>query len=563
MIPSKTSKFALLASIAFLLAACSGLKGGSSGGTGSTTFSISGTITGLSGTGLVITDNTTDIFSVTGTGTVPFTFTSKVSGAYDVEVKTQPTNPAQTCTATSNKGTATANVTTVAIACTTNAVSATVGGNITGLATGASVILQNNGGDSLTVSANGPFVFKTAVTGPTDAYVVTVNTQPTTPNQICTVTNGSGTASANVTNVGVACVLSYTIGGNVSGVVGTGMVLQDSATLEQLPITPANGNQAFIFKNFVPTGAAYTVSIATQPGNPAQTCVVTPGTGSGTATANVTSVVITCAAVTYSVGGTVYGLAGVPTSNGPITDGSFVLQNVLGNTLTVAQNGPFTFATPEALNDQFEISVLHSASTQNQGCTLWNYKGVVTTNVTSIEVDCGHNDWTWIDGTKTAGIAVPPTPQYGSFPATAPATIPNPYTNTPGARYSAAGWTDKFGNLFLFGGDGWETTGGTQPDTLNAPMNDLWVCVMAFDYCQWQLVSGYNTLAGAALVANAQHEGQPGVYPPSTGLVPEARLGAATWTDNAGTYGSLAEKLQARSLSTISGSSIRAISSAT
>jgi Domain of unknown function (DUF4369) len=316
MIPSKTSKLALLASIAFLLVACSGLKGGSSGGTGSTTFSISGTITGLSGTGLVITDNTTDTFSVTGTGTVPFTFTSKVSGAYDVEVKTQPTNPAQTCTATSNKGTAAANVTTVAIACTTNAVSATIGGNITGLATGASVILQNNGGDSLTVSANGPFVFKTAVTGPTDAYAVTVNTQPTTPNQICTVTNGSGTASANVTNVGVACVMSYTIGGTVSGVVGTGMMLQDSATLEQLPITPATGNQAFTFKNFVPTGASYTVSIATQPGSPAQTCVVTPGTGSGTATANVTSVVVTCAAVTYSVGGTVFGLAGVPTNNG-------------------------------------------------------------------------------------------------------------------------------------------------------------------------------------------------------------------------------------------------------
>ena len=105
----------------------------------------------------------------------------------------------------------------------------------------------------------------------------------------------------------------------------------------------------------------------------------------------------------------------MPSNNGPLTDGSFILQNVLGNTLTITENGPFTFATPEALNDQFEISVLHSASTQFQGCTLWDYKGVVTANVSNIVVDCGHNDWTWIDGTKTAGIAVPPAPKYGAF----------------------------------------------------------------------------------------------------------------------------------------------------
>src|SRR6185436_11373037 len=38
-------------------------------------------------------------------------------------------------------------------------------------------------------------------------YAVTIQTQPTNPAQICTVTNGSGTiAGADVTNVAVACV---------------------------------------------------------------------------------------------------------------------------------------------------------------------------------------------------------------------------------------------------------------------------------------------------------------------------------------------------------------------
>jgi hypothetical protein len=542
MIPSNTSKLALLIGAAFLMTACSGLKTSSTTGTGGTTgsFTVGGTVTGLTGTGLVLTDNTTDTLTITpgkSGAAVTFTFKTAVRGAYDVEVKTQPSNPAQTCTATNNKGTATANVTTVTVACTTNPVTATIGGTISGLATGASVILQDNGGDALTLTANGSFTFKTPVTGPTDAYAVTVNTQPTTPNQICTVANGSGTATANVTNVTVTCVLSYTIGGTVTGLVGTGLTLENSSDSELLKISPANGNQAFTFTQFVPTGTQYTISISAQPTSPVQTCVVTPSTASGTATANVTSVVVTCPAVTYSVGGTVVGLAGVPTNNGPLTDGSFILQNVLGNTLTVTENGPFTFATPEALNDQFEISVFHGPSTQSQGCTLWDYKGVVTANITSIVVDCGHNDWTWIDGTNTAGVAVPPKPQYGSFPTSTPVTIPNPFTNTPGARYGAAGWTDKYGSLFLFGGDGWELSGKPQPDTLDAPMNDLWVCDMSWgDFCQWQLVGGYDptvagsTTVGAEIIAAAQNVS---AYP---GTVPTARLGAATWTDASGNF---------------------------
>jgi Galactose oxidase, central domain len=542
MIPSNRSKLALLIGMAFLMTACSGLKttSTSGGGTGTSTgpFTIGGSVTGLTGTGLVLTDNSTDTLTIapgTAGAAVTFTFKTAVTGAYDVEVKTQPTNPAQTCVATGNKGTATANVTTVAVACTTNAVTATIGGTLSGLANGASVILQDNGGDALTLTANGAFTFKTPVTGPTDAYAVTVNTQPTTPNQICTVANGSGTASANVTNVAVTCVLSYSIGGTVTGLVGTGLVLENGSDSELLMINPANGNEAFTFKLFVPTGTQYTVAISTQPSSPNQTCVIAPGTASGTATANVTSVVVTCPAVTYSIGGTVVGLAGVP-PNGALTDNSFTLQNNLGNTLVVPQNGPFTFATPEALNDQYNISVFTRPTTQGQGCTTWNYKGVVTQNITSVVVDCAHDDWTWIDGTNTAGYDG--TPNYGSFPNSAPSSIVNPYTNTPGVRYGGAGWTDKNGNLWLFGGYGFELSGSTTPDTLTAPMNDLWVCAFVSDYCQWELVGGYST-SGLGIIANAQSEGQPAYYTydasaPFPTPVPGARWGAATWTDSSG-----------------------------
>lgn len=82
----------------------------------------------------------------------------------------------------------------------------TVGGSVTGLAPGNSVVLLNNGGNSLTVNADGTFTF-TAAVGDNTAYAATVGTQPN--GQICTVTQESGTVlGANVTNILVTCIAS-------------------------------------------------------------------------------------------------------------------------------------------------------------------------------------------------------------------------------------------------------------------------------------------------------------------------------------------------------------------
>ena len=77
-----------------------------------------------------------------------------------------------------------------------------IGGTVTGLAQGTTVVLRNNGGDDLPVTANGPFTFATAVIGGA-AYQVTGATQPA--GQSCSVTNGSGIATADVQNVGISC----------------------------------------------------------------------------------------------------------------------------------------------------------------------------------------------------------------------------------------------------------------------------------------------------------------------------------------------------------------------
>src|ERR1700730_1225934 len=137
------------------LAACSGVHSPSSGG-GTGPYSIGGTVTNLTGKGLVLQNNAGDSLTVSAAG--PFTFATKVAsgGTYAVTVATQPTNPAQSCAVTGGSGAATANVTAVAVTCTNAATKATVGVTVSGL-TGTGLVLQDNGGDSLTIPANGSF----------------------------------------------------------------------------------------------------------------------------------------------------------------------------------------------------------------------------------------------------------------------------------------------------------------------------------------------------------------------------------------------------------------------
>ena len=70
---------------------------------------------------------------------------------------------------------------------------------------GQGLVLEDNSGNSLSLSANGAFVFSGSISNGA-AYSVTVATQPSNPAQTCTVHNGSGTIDkANIVNVLVSC----------------------------------------------------------------------------------------------------------------------------------------------------------------------------------------------------------------------------------------------------------------------------------------------------------------------------------------------------------------------
>lgn len=193
---------------ALSLAACGG--GGGSSPSSQTTppppptqYTIGGQVSGLSGTGLVLQDNGGDNLAVSASGA--FTFATKVNSgaAYSVTVMTQPSG--QTCKVANGTGTASANVTNVAVTCASSASTVTIGGTVTGLTGTTGLMLQDNGGDTLTVTQNGPFTFATPLaTGA--AYAVTVSTQPSSPTQTCAVASGTGTTSTtNVTSVAVTC----------------------------------------------------------------------------------------------------------------------------------------------------------------------------------------------------------------------------------------------------------------------------------------------------------------------------------------------------------------------
>ena len=80
----------------------------------------------------------------------------------------------------------------------------TIGGAVTGLVS-SGLVLQNNGGDDLAITADGTFTFATPLTAGSP-YGVTVASDPMTPAQVCTVTNGSGLVpSQAVTDVAVTC----------------------------------------------------------------------------------------------------------------------------------------------------------------------------------------------------------------------------------------------------------------------------------------------------------------------------------------------------------------------
>ena len=89
-----------------------------------------------------------------------------------------------------------------------------IGGTLAGLGGGASVVLLDNGGDALTLTANGTYDFATPLLN-SDVFDVTVGTQPI--GELCLVTGGSGSVVSDVNFANVSCHFPYAYAINLTG----------------------------------------------------------------------------------------------------------------------------------------------------------------------------------------------------------------------------------------------------------------------------------------------------------------------------------------------------------
>jgi len=247
---------------------------------------VGGTVSGLLGS-VTLQLNGAESLSVFSDSAFAFATRLAAGAPYSVTVQSKPSN--QLCAVSGGSGTiGSANVD-VAVTCATFF---TVVGNVSGLQ-GSGLVLQLNGAENLSVSANGFFTFTTPLLGGA-AYNVTVSSNPTHPNQLCTVSGGGGTISNFSPFVSVSCVNAYSIGGSVSGLTGTGLVLRNSCG-GALPIPAAGG---FTFPAQQAGGTTYGVSVLSQPAG--QLCVVTRGAGQ-VGSADVTDVAVACGVPGFSV----------------------------------------------------------------------------------------------------------------------------------------------------------------------------------------------------------------------------------------------------------------------
>jgi len=139
---------------------------GGGGGGPPSAFTVSGAVSGLVGTGLVLRDNVGDDLPVAADGAIAFP-TKIASGAtYSVTVFAQPTSPAQTCVVTHGSGTMGSNdVANVAVACTLNPFTGFVSGPYRYTEISSSFSSSSNGASS------GPIVYD-GVGGYSGSYVL-------------------------------------------------------------------------------------------------------------------------------------------------------------------------------------------------------------------------------------------------------------------------------------------------------------------------------------------------------------------------------------------------------
>lgn len=252
----------------------------------------------------------------------------------------------------------------------------TVGGTVSGLVSGDTLVLHDDLNYRAVVSADGGFSFRVASNA---SYNITVYAQPKQTN--CSVANGSGhmTSETPVTNISVTCVPNVPVKVTLSGLSSGTVVLYDNDNVNYDALSlSANGSGTFA--RYIPHGQNYKVTVATQPGS--QVCTVQNGSGTvdNKNLNGASNVLVNCvAAVPVSV--VVAGLG---------TGKTLVLADNGSDTLTASANASYTFAN--SILDGQPYAVTITTQPVGQTCSVVSGSGIAhlstPAGASNIQVNC-------------------------------------------------------------------------------------------------------------------------------------------------------------------------------
>jgi hypothetical protein len=168
-------------------------------------YRVGGTLTGLRGSGLELMLNETWSLQPTSDGDITFRDVFLDEGSdFEVTLTGQPESPSQTCSISGGEGTISGgDVVDVRVTCQTNRY--LVGGTVEGLV-GQGLAVRLNGTAPLEIEQDGAFVFEDTSIEDGRLFEVTLDAQPTEPEQICSLANFGGMISADdFLDVAVTC----------------------------------------------------------------------------------------------------------------------------------------------------------------------------------------------------------------------------------------------------------------------------------------------------------------------------------------------------------------------
>ena len=272
---------------------------------------------------------------------------------------------------------------------------------------------------------------------------------------------------------------NYTVGGTISGLTVSSVVLANGTATVSIPA----GATSWLFPTSFVAGSSYSVTVKTQPTG--ELCEVTSG-ASGMNTGSVGNVTVACGFGQWTWDG------------GPNTANASGVYGTQGS--AAAGNLPGARYDASSWTDSSgDFWLFGGIGYDSSGVTgylndLWRYSP--STGL-----------WTWVGGGNLANASG----LYGTLGTAAAG-------NVPGARQAASSWIDSSGNLWLFGGVGYDSSGAV------ADLNDLW---------QYSPSTGLWTWVGGGNLANAS-----GLYgtlgTAAAGNVPGARYSASSWMDASG-----------------------------